>query len=112
MLLISAYRQYLIMSRMTEAKLQFNDAISMRVAKVIASKLNDGRGADLISNLEKYIGYSLTADFNIDSLDLVELTMALEEEFSDLGIEIANNETDNLKTVGQIIQYIKTFADK
>ncbi len=100
------------MSRMTETKLQLNDAISMRVAKVIASKLNDERGADLISNLEKYIDFSLTTDLHIDSLDLVELIMALEEEFSDLGIEISNNETDNLKTVGQVVKYIKSFADK
>lgn len=42
-------------------------------------------------------------DLNADSLDIVELIMALEEEF---GQEIPDEEAENLKTVGDVINYI------
>ena len=50
-------------------------------------------------------------DLNADSLDIVELIMALEEEFSS---EIPDDEAENLKTVGDAIKYIesKTAAAK
>ena len=44
-------------------------------------------------------------DLNADSLDIVELIMALEEEFSS---EIPDDEAENLKTVGDAIKYIET----
>jgi acyl carrier protein len=47
---------------------------------------------------------SLTNDLGADSLDLVELTMAIEEEF---GIEIPDEEVSKLQTVGDIIRYIQ-----
>jgi len=43
-------------------------------------------------------------DLGADSLDGVELTMALEEEFK---IEISDEDAELLKTVGQIVDYIK-----
>ncbi|MEN9782623.1 MAG: acyl carrier protein [Pseudomonadota bacterium] len=43
-------------------------------------------------------------DLGADSLDVVELIMALEEEF---GIEIPDNEAEKLKTVGDVVSYIK-----
>ncbi|MDO4478752.1 MAG: acyl carrier protein [Lachnospiraceae bacterium] len=46
---------------------------------------------------------SLMDDLEIDSLDVVELIMALEEEF---GLKIANEEAAELKTVGAIVEYI------
>ena len=42
-------------------------------------------------------------DLNADSLDIVELIMALEEEFS---AEIPDEEAEKLKTVGDAIKYI------
>lgn len=42
-------------------------------------------------------------DLNADSLDIVELIMALEEEFS---AEIPDEEAEKLKTVGDAIAYI------
>jgi acyl carrier protein len=46
-------------------------------------------------------------DLGADSLDIVELVMALEEEFS---IEIPDEEADKLKTVGDAMNYLKSHA--
>lgn len=46
-------------------------------------------------------------DLGADSLDLVELIMAMEEEF---GFEIADEEAEKLRTVGDVINFIKARA--
>jgi acyl carrier protein len=46
---------------------------------------------------------SFTEDLGADSLDTVELVMALEEEFS---TEIADDEAEKLTTVGKTVDYI------
>lgn len=43
-------------------------------------------------------------DMNADSLDIVELIMALEEEFD---LEIPDEEAEKIQTVGEIVEYIK-----
>ena len=43
-------------------------------------------------------------DLNADSLDVVELIMALEEEFD---IEIPDEDAEKIKTVGDAVNYIK-----
>lgn len=43
-------------------------------------------------------------DLNADSLDVVELIMALEEEFD---IEIPDEDAEKIKTVGDAVDYIK-----
>ena len=47
---------------------------------------------------------SFIDDLGADSLDLVELIMALEEEFD---IEIPDEEAEKLKTVGAAVNYAK-----
>ncbi len=46
---------------------------------------------------------SLQDDLGADSLDAVEIIMAMEDEF---GIEIADEDAQNFRTVGEITQYI------
>jgi len=46
-------------------------------------------------------------DLGADSLDIVELVMALEEEF---GLDIPDEEADKLKTVGDAMNYLKSHA--
>ena len=46
---------------------------------------------------------SYTEDLGADSLDTVELVMALEEEFS---TEIADDEAETLTTVGKTVDYV------
>lgn len=42
-------------------------------------------------------------DIDADSLDIVELVMALEEEFD---LEISDQEIENIKTIGDVVQFI------
>jgi len=46
---------------------------------------------------------SFIDDLGADSLDIVELVMALEEEF---GISIPDEEAENIKSVGDAVNYI------
>ncbi len=48
-------------------------------------------------------------DLGADSLDTVELVMALEEEFD---IEIPDEDAEKIRTVGMAIDYIKEKASK
>ena len=50
---------------------------------------------------------SFVDDLGADSLDVVELVMALEEEF---GLEISDEDAEKLTTVEQAITYIKSHA--
>jgi NADH dehydrogenase (ubiquinone) 1 alpha/beta subcomplex 1 len=56
-----------------------------------------------ISSLQVSNSSSFTSDLGLDSLDAVEVVMAVEEEFS---IEIPDAEADNITTVQQAIDYI------
>lgn len=47
---------------------------------------------------------SIIDDLGADSLDVVDLIMSLEEEF---GIEIPDDQVENMKTVGDIVKYIE-----
>ncbi len=46
-------------------------------------------------------------DIDADSLDIVELVMALEEEFD---LEISDQEIENIKTIGDVVRYIESKA--
>lgn len=48
-------------------------------------------------------------DLGADSLDIVELVMALEEEF---GLDIPDEDADKLKTVGDALNYLQQHAGK
>ncbi len=52
---------------------------------------------------------SFVDDLGADSLDTVELVMALEEEF---GIEIPDEEAEKMTSVGEAIRYVEAKAAK
>lgn len=43
-------------------------------------------------------------DLNLDSLDMVEMMMKMEEEF---GVEIPEDKTEDLKTINDVVSYLK-----
>jgi acyl carrier protein len=52
---------------------------------------------------------SFIEDLGADSLDIVELVMAFEEEFS---VEVPDEDAEKLQTVGDVIKYIEEKANK
>jgi len=68
-----------------------------KVQEKVAEQL--GVEADEITMESSFID-----DLGADSLDIVELLMALEEEFD---IEIPDEEAEKLSTVGDVVEYIK-----
>ena len=74
--------------------------IEAKVKKIIEEKLSVN--ADQITN-----GARFAEDLKADSLDTVELVMALEEEFE---TEIPDEEAEKITTVQQAIDYVKSHA--
>ena len=52
---------------------------------------------------------SFIDDLNADSLDIVELIMALEDE---LEMEIPDEDVEGFKTVGDVVNYVKAHNEK
>ncbi len=52
---------------------------------------------------------SFVDDYSADSIDIVELMMAVEETFH-LG-EVEENALENIKTIGDVVEYIKTHVE-
>ena len=50
---------------------------------------------------------SMQDDLGADSLDLVDLVMSVEEEY---GVKVADEDLENIKTVGDIVNYIEDRA--
>ncbi|HUV36552.1 MAG TPA: acyl carrier protein [Patescibacteria group bacterium] len=73
-----------------------NEGIEEGVKKVVEEQLSVNR--DQITREASFID-----DLGADSLDTVELVMALEEEF---GIEIPDEEAEKITKVGEAIDYI------
>lgn len=71
--------------------------LEKRVKKIVAEKLS----VDLDEVIPEA---SFLDDLGADSLDLVELIMAMEEEFD---IEISDDDAEKLQTVQDAINYIK-----
>jgi len=71
-------------------------SVEERVVKIVAEQLG-------VNESEVSKGSSFVNDLGADSLDTVELVMALEEEFD---CEIPDEEAEKITTVQQAIDYI------
>ena len=76
--------------------------IEQRVKDIIVEQL--GVKPDQVTPTAKFI-----EDLGADSLDTVELIMALEEEF---GIEVPDEQAEKLQSVGDVIKYIEDLQGK
>lgn len=72
------------------------DSVADKVKAIIVEQL--GVGEDLVTD-----DASFTDELGADSLDQVELILALEEEF---GIEIPDEDAEKIHTVGEAVKYI------
>jgi len=72
-------------------------SIEDRIKKIVVEQL--GVNADQVTPEAKFI-----EDLGADSLDTVELVMALEEEF---GNEIKDEDAEKLTTVGDVVRHIE-----
>ena len=73
-------------------------AVESKIKTIIAEQLG-------VKPEEVTPNASFVDDLGADSLDTVELIMALEEEFK---IEVPDTEAEKMTTVGSVIDYIKT----
>ena len=78
------------------------DAILEKVKEVIIEQLAVEEDAIKLET-------SFIDDLGADSLDIVELIMALEEEFD---LQIPDSEAEKITTVGDVVEYIKTANKK
>ncbi len=78
------------------------DSIEYRVKKIIADQL--GINEEKIEDEYYFIG-----DLGADSLEIIELIMALEEDFK---IRITDNEAEKITTVKEAINYMKINSNQ
>jgi len=72
-------------------------ALEERVAEIIVEQLG-------VSRNEVVVEASFIDDLGADSLDIVELVMAMEEEFN---IEIPDEDAEKIQTIGAAMAYLK-----
>ncbi len=72
-------------------------AVEEKVKSIVVNQL--GVNEEEVTNEASFV-----EDLGADSLDIVELVMALEEEF---GIEIPDEEAEKIRTVGEAITFIE-----
>ncbi len=73
-----------------------SDSIQSRVQDLVAEQLGLDR-ASLVSDA------NILDDLGADSLDVVELVMAIEEMF---GLEVPDEEVEALRTIGDVEKYV------
>ena len=77
-------------------------SVEERVIEIVCENL--GVNKEQVTRETKFL-----EDVGADSLDIVELVMAFEEEF---GVEVPDEDAEKLQTVGDVIKYIEDKSSK
>lgn len=72
-----------------------------KIRKTIAEHLGIGEG-------EIKLESKFQEDLGVDSLDIFEIAMELEEEFN---LEISNEDLEGIKTIGDLVEYINSKVE-
>ncbi len=75
-----------------------SDSVFESVKSILVDQLNISEDSVQMDSL-------FVDDLNADSLDMVELVMAMEQEFN---ISIPDEEAERIKTVGDAVEFIKS----
>ena len=67
-----------------------------KIAEIIADQLS-------VSVDEITMDTDIMDEFGADSLDMMEMIMAIEEEY---GVEVDMENVENIKTIGDVIEYL------
>ena len=79
-----------------------SEAVESKVREIIINEL--GVEPEKVTDEASFV-----EDLGADSLDTVELVMAFEEEF---GIDIPDEDAEQMRTVGDAIQYLRKHSDQ
>ncbi|GAB1733521.1 hypothetical protein KC363_g7011 [Hortaea werneckii] len=111
----TAFRAPFVQSRISTPATSISAIRSYASSSGLSQDEVTGRILDLLKNFDKVSDASklaptahFTNDLGLDSLDTVEVVMAIEEEFS---IEIPDKEADAIHSVNQAVDYIMAQPD-
>ena len=79
-----------------------SDNLEQKIRAIVAEQLG-------IQPTEVRLESAFIDDLGADSLDIVELVMAMEEEF---GFEIPDDQAEKIRTVGDAVSYITQHQDQ
>lgn len=77
-----------------------NDAVFDKIKDILVEQLG-------VEEDDVKMESSFTDELNADSLDIVELVMAMEQEF---GISIPDEEAERIRTVGDAVEFVRNNA--
>ncbi|KAI9307205.1 acyl carrier protein [Cunninghamella echinulata] len=97
----SIYRATPAFTRFYSAGALSKDVIEARVLDIL-------KGFEKVDESKLSVDAHFVNDLGLDSLDTVEVVMAIEEDFS---VEIPDKEADEIKTAKQAVEYISQRSD-
>ena len=101
---------FLAVGKLIDLQEKINRARAQEVIIMIFDRVKDIIADKLSVDVEEItMESSFIDDLGADSLDIVELVMALEDEFD---LEIPDEDAEKIATVGDVVEYIKAHSEE